>query len=441
MSSQTPIDDTPITSVQQLCDYMLAGCKPREKWVIGTEHEKFGWFAEEMRHPPYGGPHGIGQLLSAFEAEGWEATREGHAIIALSKGRASLTLEPGGQFELSGAPLKSLVDMAEELDQHLADVARLSAPLGITWHGLGSTPSSLDRSPKMPKARYEVMRRYLPTRGSLALHMMHSTCTIQCNLDFESEADAMRKLRAGLYLQPIVMAIFANSFTLDQHLREGNCARSQIWLHTDQDRYLYPARFLDEDVALLDYVEWAIKVPMFFIAREGRYIDCAGLPFERFIREGFEGYTANLGDYALHLSTLFPDTRIKQHLEVRGADMSSPEYVKALSAFHVGLLYDTFCLEACLNKFKEVTAEELWRVRDEVDVKGLKSVLQGKQLQEWGVELIELAQDGLSRFEPEALSFLDPLLENVKAGIVPADQGRKLWADGLEGLMEGTRLT
>lgn len=441
MSSQTPTDATPISSLEQLRDYMLRGAKPRERWVIGTEHEKFGWLSAEQRHPPYGGPHGIGQLLSAFEAEGWSATREGSAIIALSKDNASLTLEPGGQFELSGAPLRTLRAMAEEVDQHLQDMSRLSASLGITWHGLGSSPVSLDVTPKMPKARYDVMRRYLPTRGELSLQMMHSTCTIQCNLDFESERDAMRKLRAGLYLQPVVMAMFANSFTLDQRLREGSCARSQIWLNTDNDRYLYPARFLEEGATMLDYVEWAVKVPMFFIAREGRYLDCAGLPFERFMQSGFEGHTATIGDFALHLSTLFPDARLKQHLEVRGADMSSVEYIKALPALHVGLLYDDQGLDACLALFSEVTASELWSARDQVDQLGLSTSLKGRSLQAWGLELIELAIEGLSRYEAESCSLLSPLYEQVKAGETPATLNRALWAGGLEGLMSGTRLT
>ena len=441
MSSHTPTDETPITDLQQLRGYMLRGAKGRERWVIGTEHEKFGWLSHESRHPPYGGPHGIGRLFSAFEAEGWEATREGPAVIALHRDGASLTLEPGGQFELSGAPLRSLKEMAEELDRHLEDVARLSAPLGLTWHGLGSTPVSPDASPKMPKARYEVMRRYLPTRGERALHMMHSTCTIQCNLDFSSEADAMRKLRASLYLQPVVMAMFANSFTLDQQLREGSCARSQIWLQTDPDRYLYPERFLAEGATLLEYVEWAISVPMFFIAREGRYLDCAGLPFERFMREGFEGHSATLGDFELHLSTLFPDARLKQHLEVRGAAMSSPEYVKALSAFHVGLLYHEESLSACLERFESVSAEELWRARDALDLEGLNTPLKGQSLQAWGLELIELARAGLRVYEEGSERLLDPLYERVSAGRCPADEHRASWSAGLEGLMKGTRLT
>jgi glutamate--cysteine ligase len=440
MSAHTPIDDTPITSLEQLRDYMLLGAKPEERWVIGTEHEKLGWMPSESRNPTYGGPKGIGQLLSSFEAEGWVATREGAAIIALTKNKASITLEPGGQLELSGAPLRTLAEMARETDAHLADVRRLSEPLGLTWHGLGSSPTPPDACPKMPKGRYEVMRRYLPTQGRLALHMMHATCTVQCNLDYRDEADAMKKLRAGLYLQPVVMAAFANSFTLDQRLRDGSCARSQIWLHTDPSRYHYPASFLAPHTPLLAYVEWAVRVPMFFIAREGKYIDCAGLPFERFMREGFKGHTATVGDFALHLSTLFPDTRLKQHLEVRGADMSDVGYTKALSALHVGLLYDARALEGVLAMFEHITAEQLWATRAAVDEQGLRADLGGRPLLAWARDLTALAREGLSRWEPESAHLLDPLEENLRAGRCPADLNRPLWARGMEALMAGTRI-
>ncbi len=440
MSAHTPIDDTPITSLEQLRDYMLLGAKPEERWVIGTEHEKLGWMPSEARNPPYGGPQGIGRLLSAFEEEGWVATKEGAAIIALTKGKASITLEPGGQLELSGAPLRTLEEMARETDEHLADVRRLSAPLGLTWHGLGSSPTSPDACPKMPKARYEVMRRYLPTRGALAMHMMHATCTVQCNLDFSDEADAMRKLRVGLYMQPAVMAAFANSFTLDHKLREGSCARSQIWLNTDPSRYLYPSSFLAANTPLLAYVEWAVSVPMFFIAREGKYIDCAGLPFERFMREGFKGHTATVGDFALHLSTLFPDTRLKQHLEVRGADMSDAAYIKALSALHVGVLYDELALEGAIGMFEEVTAEQLWAARAAVDAEGLRADLAGRPLLAWARDLVSLARAGLTRREPASVGLLEPLEENLRAGRCPADLNRPLWGAGVEALMAGTRI-
>ena len=440
MSAHTPFDDTPIENLDQLVTFMDKGSKPKERWLIGTEHEKIGWSTLDGRRPSYGGPHGIGRLLSALEQEGWTPTYEGVAMIALSKDKASITLEPGGQLELSGAPLKTLAEMSLELDDHLLEIARLSAPLGLIWSGLGSDPTAPNLTPKMPKSRYDIMRRYLPTRGALAAHMMHSTCTSQSNLDFSSEADAMKKLRFALYLQPIVMASFANSFLLDGALRSGNCARSQIWLNTDTDRYLYPEHFLSERATFMDYVRWVIDVPMFFISRDHKYIDCAGLPFSQFMREGFHGHSANMGDFELHLSTIFPDARLKQHIEVRGADMSTPAYTKALSALHVGLLYDEQSLDEGLASFEGVSAQALWTARAELDEQGLKTQLAGESLLTRSQKLVELARSGLSRWEPQSLHLLDPLVTQLERGQIPADLNRTYWKQGVEVLMRETRV-
>ena len=444
MSAFTPNNMTPIESLYQLKDFMLARCKQPEQWRIGTEHEKFGLVLLKQERPQFIG--GIEEIFLAFEKEGWLAVRELNpdgqegAIISLQKDGASLTLEPGGQLELSGAPLAKLSEMSAELDQHLDDLKRISEPLGMIWSGLGTDPTPPSETPKMPKARYGVMHSYLPTRGDLALHMMHSTCTIQTNLDYSSEADAMRKLRLGIYLQPIVMAMFANSFLLDWQLRQGTCARSQIWLNTDPDRYLYPADWLAEDTPIMHYIEWAISTPMFFIARNGQYLDCAGLPFKQFMKDGFQGHQATMGDFELHLSTLFPDTRIKQHFEVRGADMSSSEYVKALSAFHVGLMYDEVALTGALEHFESIGAEDLWQARAQLDQEGLKTRLAGQSFQEHGEFLLDLAHAGLSRWEPQSIELLSPLIKNVKQGLSPADLNRHLWAQGYKTLMKGTQL-
>ena len=445
MSAFTPSDPTPITDLDQLKEFMLARCKDKDMWRIGTEHEKIGFSLEQRSRPTYTGE--IDALFHAFEKSGWDSKRELRVdgtlgdIISLHKDDASITLEPGGQLELSGAPLKSLHEMSDELDQHLAELSRLSQPLGLLWSGLGTDPTRPADTPKMPKARYGVMRRYLPTRGHLALHMMHSTCTIQTNLDYSSELDAMRKLRAGLYLQPLVMAMFANSFVLDGQLRAGSCARSNIWLNTDDDRYLYPAEWLSEDTPLNSYINWAIKVPMFFIARDGIYLDCAGLPFETFMREGFQEHKATMGDFELHLSTLFPDTRLKQHLEVRGADMSNASYVKALSALHVGLMYDDRALDLTLGHFESINADQLWRARAELDLNGLKTDLGGETLLQHAEHILTISREGLSRYEPSATSLLDPLNAAISRGVSPADENRSLWDGGYEALIRGTLLT
>ena len=392
----------------------------------------------------------IEELFLALEREGWEATRETSSqkadqvetsIIALHRQGASITLEPGGQLELSGAPLQLLSETAYEVEEHLKLIKRLSDPLGLIWSGVGSDPTPPHLTPRMPKARYEVMRRYLPTRGDLALHMMHSTATIQSNLDYADEKDAMRKLRAALYLQPVVMSMFANSFTLDGRLHSGSCARSTIWLRTDPDRYLYPAEWLDDSAPIRSYIDWALKVPMFFIARDGQYIDCAGLPFDHFMQEGFLGHRATMGDFELHLSTLFPDARLKQHLEVRGADMSTPEYVTALSAFHVGLLYDEQSLDQTLALFESISPQELWTTRRCLDEFGLKTSLGESTLQSFAERLLDLALMGVSRREPGAERYLTPLVSSISAGQTPADRHRQLWGHGYEYLMQGTKLT
>ena len=446
MSAYTPQDDTLIEDLEQLVEFMLKRVKSPDEWVIGTEHEKIGYSIPRGKRPQFQGE--IEEVLLAIENRGWQATRERGrdeadgqgAIISLHHQGSSVTLEPGGQLELSGAPVRSLFDTNRELRDHLHLLSEVSEPLGLVWAGLGTDPTPPRLTPKMPKARYGVMRKYLPSRGDLALHMMHSTCTIQSNLDYRNELDAMRKLRASLYVQPIVMAMFANSFLLDDHVQQGTCVRSKIWLNTDPDRYFYPARFLDEEARLIDYVKWAIDVPMFFIARSGEYLDCAGLPFSQYMHDGFSGYKANMGDFELHLSTLFPDARLKQHLEVRGADMSSPEYVTALSAFHVGLLYSEAHLDQCLALFEGVSADMLWEARAQVDEQGLETLLNGQSFQSWALKLLSISKEGLSVWEPGSEQFLDPLIERIERGETPAQYNRSLWLKGYQALIEGTQL-
>ena len=440
MSAHIPINEEMIQDQNQLVDYMLQGCKSKDEWVIGTEHEKFLWSTALKKRPDYHGPQGVFALLSAFENDGWLAHREGHDIVALTHNGASITLEPGGQLELSGAPLKSLHAMSHEMDTHIQAVRKHAEPLNLICSGLGSDAIPPALSPRMPKARYDVMRRYLGSKGELALHMMHNTATVQCNLDFASAEDAMQKLRVSLYIQPIVMAIFANSFVLDQQLQSGTCARSRIWLATDNDRYLYPAHFLDPKASIEDYVEWAIQVPMFFIARDGKYLDCSGVPFKQFMQQGWQGHQANLGDFALHLSTLFPDARLKQHLEVRAADMSTLAYAKALSALHVGLLYDQDNLDHLSERFTTIDATQLWQARSQVDEKGLQTMLADQSFQQWGEELLRLAQTGLQRYETGTDVYLDPVLEQVQAGLAPADHHRSHWDGHLHNLMVSCRL-
>lgn len=441
MSSLLDDDATPLEDPQQCVDYMAAGGKPRERWVIGTEHEKIGWWPARGTYPTWGDPNGISALLEALAKEGWSATREGDDIVALAQGKATVTLEPGGQLELSGAPLATLAETAAELDAHFAEVERLSAPLGIEWSGLGVAPAlGPGAMPRMPKARYDIMRRYLPTKGALAARMMHQTCTVQANFDFADEHDAFRKLRLSLFLQPFVLAAWANSPVVEGRPVVERTFRGRIWEATDVDRWRYPARFLEPGCTFADYVEWAMSVPMFFIRREGRSVDCAGLVFREFMEKGFEGFRANVGDFIVHLSTLFPDARLKRFLEVRGADMGDRAHILALPAFHAGLLYDAESLDDALALFEGVDAAALWACRRAVPVSGLASELGGTSLQEYGKTLLDLARAGLERREPGAVGLLDPIVEDVAAGSCPADRVRAGFDGDVGKLLATTRV-
>lgn len=441
MSSQTPVDATPIEDVDQLVAHIASGAKPRERWVVGTEHEKFGWWPDRQTYPTFDDPRGIRPLLESLESQGWRATREGADIIALAKDRATITLEPAGQLELSGAPLKRLTQTAAELDGHLAELAAASAPFGLQWMGIGAAPVLTPaQMPRVPKARYGIMRRYLATTGRYGLHMMHCTCSIQANFDFQDPDDAMRMLRAGLYLQPLVTAAFANSPVVEGTLSDLQSFRARIWEDTDNARYVFPKTLLDPASTLRAYVEWALDVPMYFISRGGEYLDYTGRSFRQFMADGFDGYTANMGDFELHLSTLFPETRLKTHLEVRGADMGSRDDVIAMPALHLGIFYDKPTLDACLQLFEGVDYAEWWRARHELSIKGIKASLNGRPMRDWMLDVLTLARQGLARVEPEAVGFLDGLQARVEANESPADRIRRGWTGAVPDLVDQVRL-
>lgn len=435
MSSQTPVDATPIESIDQLVGWMAAGSKPRERWVVGTEHEKFGWWPDRQAFPTFEDPRGIGPLLETLATQGWRATREGDDIIALAKDRATITLEPAGQLELSGAPLKTMVETAAEVDAHFAELSAASAPFGLIWAGIGAAPVNTPaQMPRVPKARYGIMRRYLATTGRYGLHMMHCTCSIQGNFDYADPDDAMRMLRAGLYLQPLVTAAFANSPVVEGALTDLQSFRARIWEDTDNARYVFPAVLLAPHATLRDYVEWALDVPMYFISRGGKYLDYTGRSFRQFMAEGLDGHIATMGDFVLHLSTLFPETRVKQHLEVRGADMGGRDDVIAMPTLHKGIFYDKPTLDACLDLFSKVSYADWWAARREISIKGLKAELAGRPVQAWVQDVIALSRQGLAQVEPAALPFLDGLSDRVDAGESPADRIRRSWKGGIDKL-------
>lgn len=442
MSSLVQEDATPIEDVGQLSAWMAAGAKPAERWVVGTEHEKFGWWPDLQTFPTFDGPRGIGVLLERIAATGeWQVTREGADIIALSRNKATITLEPAGQLELSGAPLRTLDEVAQELDAHLTELAGFSADLGIVWSGLGYAPTGNPTTwPRVPKARYGIMRRYLPTRGALALHMMHGTCSIQANYDFSNESDAMAMLRLGLKMQPLVMAAFANSTVGEGTLLPERVFRARIWEATDNDRYQYPARLLAGDAGFADYVEWALGVPMFFVMRDGRYRECGGMTFAHFLKVGFEGQRATVGDFGLHLSTLFPDARLKQHLEVRGADMGTRDDVVAVPALHMGLFYDKPTLAQALELLEPVDFKALSDYRTVVATDGLHGHLAGRPGRDWLLDLLALAHQGLTRWQPGGERYLAKLTERVAGGRCPADDIRETFTGDVGALMMAHRI-
>ena len=419
--------EAPIESVDQLVELLRRSEKPPERWRVGTEHEKIGLTTPELRPVPYEGARGIAALLEAVAvADGWERVREGEHVVALRKGRASITLEPGGQLELSGAPLRTIHETCSEFHGHLALMKRVCEPLGIVFLGLGMHPlHGVGEIPAMPKSRYRIMRTYLPTRGPLGLEMMFATATVQANFDFSSEADMAEKLRMALGVSPIVSAIFANSSLSEGKANGFVSRRLHIWQHTDPDRTgMLPFAF-EPGFGYRRYVEWALDVPMFFVVRGGRYAPAGGIPFRRFLREGFEGERAVLADFDRHLTTLFPEVRLKHVIEVRGADAVPPGLTCSLPALWKGILYDAQARAAAGALVADADAEERDAVRGLVARRGLAARYAGRPMLELARELTEIARGGLCRIghagrrDPDESPYLDPVFEQLETGASP----------------------
>ncbi len=441
MSSHVHQDDTHVTEQAQLIAYIEAGYKKQEAWVVGTEHEKFGWWADRACPPDYFDERGIGALLDCFAENGWQGSREDGRLLALARNGATITLEPGGQLELSGAPLRSLLDTERELDDHLAELAIHSETLGLSWSGIGFMPwKTPEDMPVMPKPRYGILEQYLRSVGQHGVHMMRQTATVQANLDFSDEQDAMRKWRAALYAQPIVTAIFANSPMVAGQFGPHDSFRARVWQDTAPDRCRLPDSLLGGQPSLEDYVQWTMDVPMLFIHRDDRYVDMRGPTFRQFMESGADEYQASIGDYALHLSTLFPDVRLKQFMEVRAADMGSREYVLALPAFHVGFLYDEIALEKTLALFEPLGVDDWRQANAMVPHHGFSTRLGLRPIGEWAEELFRIAQEGLSRWEPAALPLLNALEENILRRQSPATLLRSDPDASAEDVLEKTRL-
>ena len=429
------VDDRPLESFEQMLEWFTKGCKPKADWRIGTEHEKFAFYTEDHSPVPYEGERGIEALLNGMQAElGWEPITDEGRIIGLAggEGEGAISIEPGGQFELSGAPLETIHETCRESNQHLRAIKAVGRELGMGFLGLGSSPVwTFAETPRMPKSRYKIMSAYMPKVGTRGLDMMYRTATIQANLDFSDEDDMRRKLQVSLRLQPLTTALFANSPFTDGKPNGELSWRGGVWRDVDNQRGGYQPQMLDPAFGFEEYVKWCLDIPMYFIIRDGRYVDMTHMTF----REFFEGKAASdmpgvvptMGDWSNHVSTLFPDVRLKRFLEMRGADGGPWRRICALPALWAGLLYDEQALGEAEDYVRDWSAEEVGALRDSVPEKGLGAEICGTSMLEAGKHILKVAKGGLERrnyLNSEGFDerlFLVPLEEVVAAGRTSAD--------------------
>jgi glutamate--cysteine ligase len=428
-------DMTPITTRDELVAWFEAGCKPKEQFRVGTEHEKFAFTVNGHSPVPYAGPRGIRALLDGMQhLLGWEPIMEGENIIGLSDvtGGGAISLEPGGQFELSGAPLETVHQTAGELVAHLAQLREVAKPLGIGFLGLGMTPNwSRADMPVMPKGRYRIMTNYMPKVGKLGLDMMYRTCTVQTNHDFSSEADMVKKMRVGIALQPVATALFANSPFTEGKPNGFVSFRSEIWRDTDNARAGMLPWVFEPGMSFERYVDYALDVPMYFVKRGDRYIDVSGQSFRRLLAGKLPmlpGERATLSDWANHISTIFPEVRLKRYIEMRGADGGPWHRLPSLPAYWAGLIYDEDSLSAAWDIVKDWTAEERQKLRDDVPVQGFKATIRGRSVLDIARETLAIASKGLTKRKRldqnghDETRYLRPLEESVERGITPAEE-------------------
>ncbi|PHK94302.1 glutamate--cysteine ligase [Pseudoroseomonas rhizosphaerae] len=431
MSNPGEADLTPITSVRQLAEWFAQGSKPRAAWRIGTEHEKFGFRRDDLSPPPYE-PGGIRAMLEGLERLGWEPILDRGKPIGLKRGNASVSLEPGGQFELSGAPLEDLHGTEAELADHLREVREVAAPLGLGFAPLGFHPlATRDAMPWMPKGRYAIMRQYMPRVGAMGLDMMLRTCTVQVNLDFGDEADMVEKLRVSLALQPLATALFANSPFREGRPNGLRTLRGRVWTETDPDRTGIPPVVFEPGFGFERFAEHVLDVPMYFIMRQGQWIDATGSTFRQFMARGLPGHPgigATMGDWADHVTTVFTDVRLKRFLEMRGADAGSPEMMVALSAFWTGLLYDDAAQKAAAALVRGWEVAEMQALRVAVPEGGLATPFRGATVRELAHVAVAIARDGLRARGLGEERHLAPLERIVESGETQADRWLRLHA-------------
>lgn len=428
MADYSPV----IENKQQLADYLASGCKPPEDWRIGTEHEKFVFHRENLKPLAYDEPNGIRKILEGLMTFGWQPVMEGEHIIALKQDdKSSVSLEPAGQLELSGAPLETIHQTCKEVGTHLQQVKKLASEMNIGFLGLGYNPKwPQETMPWMPKGRYKIMQKYMPKKGKFGLHMMQNTCTVQVNLDFCSEQKMIQMFKISLALQPIATALFANSPFRDGKPTGFLSYRSHMWTDTDNDRCGMLPFVFEDGFGFERYVDYMLDVPMYFVYRDGQYLDASGQSFRDFMDgklPALPGERPTMKDWEDHLSTAFPEVRLKKFLEMRGADGGPWNRLCALPAFWVGLLYDETSRDAAAELVKNWTFEEMKIMRDEVPKTALNTPFRKGTVGNLALDVLEIAHEGLTRrarldgLGLDETHFLKPLFQIAQAGYTPAE--------------------
>lgn len=412
-----------------------SGCKERTDWKIGVEYEKPVVLRDTGEAAPYHGSTGIGAVLEELRQRWqWSPVYEDNQLIALTNDRASITLEPGGQLEMSGELCDSLHCAHAELSRHVAEIVSVGNDLGVAFLGLGITPKSpLESMPWMPKQRYRLMRIIMEATGSLGHRMMQQTATVQANFDYASESDARRKFRVAMAISPVLIAVSANSPIADGHDTGFKSYRAHAWTRTDPARCGVLAFAFDCENLFGAYSEYALDVPMYFIQRGDNLIPAEGMTFRSFMSKGFAGEVATLNDWNTHLATLFPEARLKTYIEVRSADAQEPRLMLATPALMKGLLYTDDCLDAAWDVLARWSLEERYQAIDDAAKSGLSARVHGHSLRDYARELVEIASEGLRR---QALAdtsgrderlYLAQLAGEVEAGRCPADHILSMW--------------
>ncbi len=437
MSGPSHASDTPISDHRQLAAVMVAGEKPPAGWRIGTEHEKFGFRLDDLRPPEFDGERGIEALLTGLIRFGWQPQQEAGRTIALVRDGASVSLEPAGQLELSGAPLATIHETCREVGIHLREVREVADELRLGFLGMGFQPKwRREDMPWMPKGRYRIMRDYMPKVGSLGLDMMTRTCTVQVNLDYASEADMVEKFRVSLALQPIATALFADSPFTEGQPNGFLSYRSHIWTDTDPDRTGMLDFVFDDGFGYERYVDYLLDVPMYFSYRDGRYVDASGKSFRDFLAGRLDvlpGQLPTLRDWNDHMTTAFPEVRLKSFLEMRGADGGPWNRLCALPAFWAGILYDQTALDAAWDLVRDFSLEERHALRDGVPRQALKLPFRGATVRALAREALKISAHGLARRArhnakgADESGFLEPLLEIVESNQTPAERKLELF--------------